>query len=79
MIYITLILLSLITIIYLIHRGIVGAKKRNYASRGHAYKQKWWMSVKRVDKCLFSRRNEIEGKIFLIWSVRLRINGKEII
>lgn len=79
MIEIILIILSILTIIYFTHKGIVGAKKRNYARYGLAYKQRYWMSVKRVDKCLFSRRNGIEGKIFIIWSVRLRIAGKEII
>ena len=76
---VTLVILSILTLIYIGHRGIVGAKKRNYARYGLVYKQRYWMSVKRVDKCLFSRRNGIQGKILLLWSIRLRINGKEII
>ena len=76
---IALVILSILTLIYIGHRGIVGAKKRNYARYGLAYKQRYWFSIKPVNKCLFSRRNGIEGKIFLWWSIRLRINGKEII
>jgi len=72
-------IISILILLYYTHKGIVGAKKRNYARYGLGYKQRYWFSVKPVNKCLFSRRNEIEGKVFLLWSVRLRINGKEII
>jgi len=38
-----------------------------------------WLSIKRKDKCLFSRRNGIVGKIIFGYSIRLRLFGKDII
>ena len=79
MIIIALNIASIMVLIYFFHKGVVSARKRNYFSRGLVYKQKNYLSVKRFDRCLFSRRNGFEGKIILFWSVVLRINGKQII
>jgi len=76
---ITLTILSILTLIYYIHKGIVGAKKRNYAKYGFVYHKENWLSIKPVNKCLFNRRNGYIGKIFLWWSIRLRINNKDVI
>ena len=52
---------------------------QKYLNRMVAWKNKFWLSVKPVDKCLFSRRNGLEGLRFFGYSVRLRVLGKEII
>jgi hypothetical protein len=41
--------------------------------------KRFWISVIAKEKCLFSRRNEISGKIIFGYSVRLRLFGKDII
>ena len=38
-----------------------------------------WLSVKKKDKCFYSRRNGYVGKIIFGYSVRLRLFGIEII
>ena len=42
-------------------------------------KKRFWFSIKKTDACLFSRRNGYVGKIFLGYSVCLRIFGRDII
>ena len=41
-------------------------------------KLKFWLSIKPVSKCYFSRRNGFFGKIIFGYSVCLRLFGKEI-
>jgi len=40
---------------------------------------KFWLSIKKVEDCLFSRRNGYVGKIIFGYSIRLRLFGKDII
>jgi hypothetical protein len=41
--------------------------------------KKFWLSVKKKEKCLFSRRHGYIGKIIFGYSVRLRLFGRGII
>lgn len=41
--------------------------------------QQNWLSIKKANKCLFSRRNGIKGKLIFGYSVMLRIFGIDII
>ncbi|HAJ79615.1 MAG TPA: hypothetical protein DCO75_07570 [Fibrobacteres bacterium] len=43
------------------------------------HKYPFWLSIKKKEKCLFSRRNGIVGKIIKGYSVRLRLFGIDII
>lgn len=39
----------------------------------------FWLSIKKAEDCLFSRRNGYVGKIIFGYSIRLRLFGKDII
>ncbi len=39
----------------------------------------FWLSIKRLDKCLFSRRNGYQGLRVMDWSVCLRLFGKDML
>ena len=52
---------------------------QKHLNRAKAWKNKFWLSVKPVDKCLFSRRLGLEGKRVFGYSVRLRVLGREVI
>jgi hypothetical protein len=42
-------------------------------------KKRFWLSIKRADDCLFSRRNGHEGMLLWGYSIRLRLFGREVI
>ena len=41
--------------------------------------KKFWLSIKRKDDCLFSRRNGCVGKLVFGYSIRLRLFNIDII
>ena len=36
-------------------------------------KKKFWLSIEKIEDCMFSRRNGHTGKIILGYSIRLRM------
>ena len=52
---------------------------QKHLNRSKAWKNKFWLSVRRVDKCMIRRRLGLEGKRVFGYSVRLRLMGREII
>ncbi len=42
-------------------------------------KKSFWVSIRKVEKCLFSRRNGYVGKIIFGYSICIRIFGKNLI
>lgn len=42
-------------------------------------RKKFWLSIRKANDCLFARRNGHLGKIFLGYSICLRLFGKDII
>ena len=52
---------------------------QKHLNRAKAWKNKFWLSVQRVDRCMIRRRLGLEGKRVFGYSVRLRLMGREII
>jgi len=46
---------------------------------GNGIGLRFWVSMRRKDDCLFSRRNGYTGKLFLGYSVCVRLFGKNIL
>jgi len=44
-----------------------------------ALRTKFWLSIRRANKCLFSRRNGYIGKLILGYSVCLRLFNRDIL
>lgn len=55
--------------------------KRYYASdvEINFFRYKFWLSIKKKNNCLFSRRNGYEGKLIFGYSICLRIFNKTIL
>ena len=52
---------------------------QKYLTRVHAWKNKFWFSVQRVNRCNYSRQIGLQGRQVFGYSVRLRVLGREII
>lgn len=42
-------------------------------------RKRLWISIKRADRCFFSRRNGVVGRLILGYSVCLRLFGRDIL
>jgi len=45
----------------------------------HSKNYRFWLSIKKKENCLFSRRNGYEGKIVFGYSIRLKLFDKYLI